>query len=341
MISNTPRRKIHFTLVIAIVAGVLLLGYLGSSYRLQEPAPEPLKLRLALSASPHAAMPHLAVAQGYFIKESLTVEIIPATHGRDALNLVLEGKADLASVADVPIAIAVLKGETLGTVAGIANFSNENSIVARRDRGINAPTDLRNKSIAVPFGTSAEYFLWAYLIRHRIAPGLVTLVNIPPGQIVQALNKGAADAVAVWPPLSIDAQTALGDNAIIFKGNDVYTGTFNIVGRKAFLAQHPKAMEQFVRALLRAEEFNRSKPEQALVKLAKQMNVDIRILQQTWKEFGFRIGLRQSQLITLENQSIWAMERGHAEKREIPSFLPNFYLDALLAVNPERVSIVR
>ena len=37
----------------------------------------------------------------------------------------------------------------------------------------------------------------------------------------------------------------------------------------------------------------------------------------------------------------WAMARGYIEKGPIPSFLLNLCLDALLAVQPERVTVMR
>jgi len=56
---------------------------------------------------------------------------------------------------------------------------------------------------------------------------------------------------------------------------------------------------------------------------------------------NFQVDLLQSQLITLEEQSQWAMARGYAERGPIPNYLPNLYVDALLAVRPERVMVAR
>jgi len=53
------------------------------------------------------------------------------------------------------------------------------------------------------------------------------------------------------------------------------------------------------------------------------------------------VDLLQSQLITMEDEARWAMARGYVAKGPVPNFLPNLYLDALLAVRPERVTVVR
>jgi NitT/TauT family transport system substrate-binding protein len=49
----------------------------------------------------------------------------------------------------------------------------------------------------------------------------------------------------------------------------------------------------------------------------------------------------QSQLITLEDEARWAMARGYIAMGPVPNFLPHLYLDALLAVQPERVTVLR
>jgi len=44
----------------------------------------------------------------------------------------------------------------------------------RRDRGIINPADLKGKKIATAFGTSAEYFMDAFLSHHGIRRNEVT-----------------------------------------------------------------------------------------------------------------------------------------------------------------------
>jgi NitT/TauT family transport system substrate-binding protein len=46
-------------------------------------------------------------------------------------------------------------------------------------------------------------------------------------------------------------------------------------------------------------------------------------------------------LVTLEDVATWAMARGYAPAQPMPNFLSHLALDALLAVGPERVTVVR
>lgn len=338
MASGTPRCQAWAFAAVAVALAVT--AYVLAWNQPVTPAAGVEKLSIALPDVPHAGLLHIAAEQGYFAAQGLDVTIVPATHGKAAMEQLRQGKVDLAAMAEVVFLLAVMKGETLGTVASVLSVSSDNAIVARRDRNIAAPRDLAGKKIGVTFGTGGEYFLWAFLVRHKLAPESVTLVDMPPGRIAAALAGGGVDAIATWAPIVAEAQAALGENAAVFTETNAYTLNFLLGGRRDFLQGHPRAMEKLLRALLQAEEFNRAQPEAALTLVAKRLNIEVETLRPVWKEFNFRVDLRQSQLIALEAQARWAMARGHVAAGPVPNLLPHFYLDALLAVRPERVSVL-
>jgi NitT/TauT family transport system substrate-binding protein len=340
MADDMHRRRV-WVLAAAFTAAALVLGYLGSRFLSSPPAPNLEKLSIALPSVPHAALLHIAAAKGYFAEEGLEVTVVPTIHGKAAIDLMVQGKADLGTASEVVFVLAAMKGGALGIAANMFSSSNDLAVIARRDRGISAPRDLAGKKIGVSLGTAGEYFLWALLIRHKLPPGSVTLVDMPPGQFAQELTKGTLDAVATWQPNVLNAQLALDDNAVTFHEPLAYTETFNVIGRSDFLKGHSKAIEKLVRAILKAEQFNRAQPEEALNLVAQLLKIDVESMRPIWKVLSFRVDLAQSQLITLEDVARWALARGYAEKGSVPNFLPHLYLDALLAVQPERVTVVR
>ncbi len=335
---RTPRHRV-WALAAAVVA-LAAMGYLLLRDQRAVPTAAVETLSIAFSPTLQTALLNIAAEQGYFTEEGLDVKIVPVTHGKAALEHLRQGDADLAAMADVVFLLAVMKGEAFGTAASMLSTANAHTVVARRDRNIGAPRDLARKRIGVTFGTSGEYFLWAFLIRHKLAPDAVTLVDLPPGQIATALANGSIDATATWPPILADAQAALGENAVVFTETSAYTFNFLLVGRRDFLQGRPRAIEKLLRALLKAEQFNRAHPEDALQLVARRLKVDVNALRPTWKDFDFGVDLAQSQLITLEDQARWAMARGHVASGPLPNLLPYLYLDALLAVQPDRVSVV-
>jgi ABC-type nitrate/sulfonate/bicarbonate transport systems, periplasmic components len=335
------RRLFQAGAAAALAAIILGLGYLGT--RGQPPARNSPaeKLSIALPVLPHYALVHVAAAKGYFAEEGLDVSIQPVNFGRTAIRDVVQGKADLAVAGEVPFVISVMKGDALGMVASLASISDDNTIIARRDHAIAAARDLAGKKIGVTFGTSGSYFLWAFLIKHKLSPDSIALVDLPPDQLVGALASGSVDAVSTWQPTSFEAQSALGENALSFTDADAYRNTILAVGRNEFLKGHANAIEKFVRAMLKAEQFMRSHPEETQILTAEWLEIDVVALRPTWKQFDFRINLLQSLLTTMEEEARWAVARGYVAIGPVPNFLPHLYLDALLAVQPERVTVLR
>jgi ABC-type nitrate/sulfonate/bicarbonate transport system substrate-binding protein len=323
--------------IAALVAAALAVAVVGTR---SVPAPPSEKLTIAVSSTPHAALLHLAAAKGFFAAEGLDVTVVPVSHGKAAMDLLAQGKADLAAAAEVPFVISVLNGERLAIAATVASVSTEMALVARRDRAIAKPQDLVGKKVGVTMGTSGEYYLWAFLIRHKLRPELVKWVDEPPGQIASDLASGAIDATSTWQPIRFRAESALGENAAIFSEPEAYTVTHVVVARESFIKAHTAAVERLVRAMLQAEAFNNAQPQQALALLAERLKIDPKALQPGWQDLDLRVDLLQSQLITLEDEARWAMAQGYAPKGAVPNFLPHLYLGALLAVKPDRVTVV-
>lgn len=298
------------------------------------------RLTLAVPAAPHAALLHLAAAKGLFADEGLEVQIVSVSHGKVALELLAAGKADLAAAAELPFVVEVMNGQPLAIVASVASATSEMAVIARRDRGIQRPGDLSGKRVGVTRGTSGEYFLWAFLIRHKLALDAITVIDLPPDQLDKQLANGVLDAIAAWQPTRFRAETALGAGAITLTEPSAYTASYVVAGQVGYLRQHPQAIEKLLRALLKAEDSLQAEPLRAQQMVADRLGVAAAALQSSWRDQAFRVDLLQPLLITLEDEARWAMARGHAPKGAVPNFLPHLYLDALLAVRPVRVTVV-
>lgn len=340
VVARPPVRGRRLRWAIAGLAlGLALM--LGLALR-RAPAPPALTdtLTMAVPSVPHAALLHLAAAQGWFAAEGLALRIIPATHGKLALDLLAQGKVQLAAAAEVPFVVNVMNGQALSIVASVASATSEMAVIARRDRAISRPADLAGKRIGITRGTSGEYYLWAFLTRHRLAPQQVTLIDTPPDQLQQELSSGRLDAIAAWQPTRVRAEQALGAAGITLTEPDAYTSTYVLVGQTGYLRQHPQVVEKLLRALLRAEAWQREQPQRALQLLAERLQVKPEALLPGWQDQDFRVDLLQSQLVTLEDEVRWVSARGYAPNGPMPNFLPHLYLDGLLTVRPERVTVV-
>lgn len=335
--SGLKRRR----LVVGLTAVAALAATYALSRRRETPPLAIERLSIALPLVPHAGLVHVAASRGFFADRGLAVTLLPQSHGKAALAELLRGGADLAASADVPVVIEVLNGAPLSIAATMASASNELAVLGRRDRGINTAADLRGRRVGVTLGTSGEFFLWAFLVRHRLAPESLTLVDLPPGRLIAALRGGSVDAIAAWQPVRHEAESTLGDAIASFSAPDAYAQNYVLSGRQELLSARPEALRRLVQALQDAERFVQLEPQQAKNLLAERLKLNAETLEPAWQTLSLELDQQQSLLVTLEDVAVWAMARGYAPVQPMPNFLPHLYLDALAAVQPERVTVVR
>jgi ABC-type nitrate/sulfonate/bicarbonate transport system substrate-binding protein len=92
-----------------------------------------LRVTIAYATPPYTVIADVAEMQGYYRKEGL--DAVPHRHstGKAALNEVLEGTADFATVAETPFMLAIMKGADISIIATIQS-SNKNNAVVAKDR---------------------------------------------------------------------------------------------------------------------------------------------------------------------------------------------------------------
>ena len=300
----------------------------------------PTKLSIAVTRAPDSALVYIAQALGYFRGEGLEVTLQPEEFGRVALETMLQGKADLATVAETPIMLAVMHGKPLMVVAGIFSSNTNIGIVARKDRNITSPEDLAGKRVGVAAGTNGDYFCYAFLITQGVPMNAVEIISLKPSEMASALESGQVDAVSVWHPFLYLIDKTLGNNGISFYGGSVYTYTFNIAAAERLVATDPLAVKAFLRGLKKAEQFANQNRDQAIDIVASATQLDTDLLTELWSSFSFRLSLEQALLIGMENQAKWAIKKNLVERKTPPpNFLESIYFKGLQTISPASVSI--
>jgi ABC-type nitrate/sulfonate/bicarbonate transport system substrate-binding protein len=299
------------------------------------------KITIAYSTASNAVLVYIAFAKGYFAEEGLDAVPQPHAFGKLALNAVVEGKADLATVADTPIVFAVMKGEKITTLAVIQTSNRDNAIVARKDRGIAKPAGLRGKNIGVPLGTNADFFLYSLLLDHDVKREQVTLVDMKPDEMAAALDQGKVDAVSTFNPTIKQLERQLGKHGIVFFGESLYTETICIAAMQEYPRKNPEAVKKFLRALIKAELFVQQNDKEARNLVAEFIKIDRAVLDEIWDVFTFRVALDQALLVNFEDQTRWVLKNKLAPRKTMPNYLDCIYADGLYSVKPEGVRIVR
>ncbi len=329
-------------ILIGIIAVAIIIGgYFLLSQEKTEYTGTVEKITVAIGTGPVTSLIHIAFVKGYFENEGLDLVLQQHQSGKSAFNAVVEGDADLATAADTPIMHAIMRGEKIYILATIASTEHDKMIVARKDKGVSIPNDLKGKRIGVSVGTNAEFFMDSFLITHGISRDEVEVINVKSNAMVDTLTGGEVDAVSTWNPHVNILRKGLGDNGVTFSGVGIYRETFNIVTKQDFANENPETIKKVLRALIKADEFIEENPDEAQETVAGKIGMDKAALNELWELFNFRVTLDQSLLVTLEAQARWAIENKLTNKTEVPNYLDYIYLDALEKVKPEASRIIR
>lgn len=337
-----PQRRPLLSQIAIALTIITISACLGGCDRKERPpSGPPDKVTIAFTTLPYTAITDLAQAQGYFQEAGLTVTAHYHSTGKAALDEVLEGKADLATVAETPFMFAVMNEAKISIIATIQRSNRTNAIIAKKDKEIQLPQDLKEKRIAATLKTTSEYFLHAFLATHSLAGTDVRLVYLKPEEILQALAKGEIDAASVFPPFLSQAQQQLGENGITFFEKDIYTQTFNVVVAQDFIRKNPAIIRKALLAMLHAEEFIKENPGAAQNTVADFRQADKETFRAAWSDHIFEVSLDQSLILALEDESRWAIRNRLTNATKVPNYLNAIYLDGLRAVKPDAVRILR
>jgi NitT/TauT family transport system substrate-binding protein len=338
---NTPPRGAAMASQIAVIGRILaslsLLGLLALAPPVAQAAE---RLTLCYDKAQAQLVP-LAQLRDFYTAEELDVELRAFPSGRQALEAMFAGECALSTVAETPTVYYSLQRNDFYILASIAQSDNFERIIVRSDRGILTPADLRGRRIAVPKFTTGHYFLDMYLVTHGLSPQDVKQIFMPPQEMAAAFRRGEVDAVAQWEPFIQKLAEEFGAKAQVFSVPGLHVSPFLLVGGRDTVRKNPVVIERVLRALVRAERYNKEQPANAKALVTHFYNTEEREINLIWSLKEQRISLDQSLLFILENAARWEIGlMPPAQRPALPNYLDFIYLDGLKAVKPEVVTII-
>jgi ABC-type nitrate/sulfonate/bicarbonate transport system substrate-binding protein len=328
------------------VVAVLILG-VGFWYILSKPKSEPAysgpidKLVIGAETSLLTSAVWVAKEKEYFDEYGLDVEIREFDSGKASFNNMLEGGVNISTVAPTPIMFQSFNRNDFSIFATFVYSDDDVKVIARKDFGISTASDLIGKKVGIVDGSTSQFFLSAFLARKGLKDIDVESVSFAPGDLPTAISTGEIDAIVVWEPHAYTATQLLGDNAIRLPSSDVYRETFNLMVMDSFRQNNPEVLKRFVKAIDKATMFIDDNTLRSQILVAERLKINHEDLSALWDDFIFAMSLDQSLIVTLENEAIWAIKNNLTDATEVPNYLDYIYFDALEAVSPEAVTIVR
>ena len=297
------------------------------------------KLVVADASQPAFALIYIANAKGFFADRGLEVSFRKFASGREALKSVLKGQADVATVFETPIIVNVGKGVGLKVLTALHSSTENTSMIARRDRGIENAADLVGKNIGVTLNTNAEFFLFRFLAIEGIPREAVNIISLKPHEMTDAFTTGRVDAIATWNPHLYHARKLIPAKHLRYFSSTAYT-EISVLAALAKTVVKKRAMFMgLVGALVEAEKYILNNSAEAIDITSRHLSGRLGdLIRATWSGYTFRTGLSNTMLSLLTEEAKWYAERG-SFPLTIPDFREFMEPSFLNEFNPTAVTV--
>lgn len=203
------------------------------------------------------------------------VQWVQFNSGSELNAAVAAGSVDIGLGGSSTTVAAIAQGVP-ARVFFIYNIIGENeALVVREGSGISSVSDLVGRRAAAPFGATTHYHLLAALGEAGVDPGQVSILDMTPGDILAAWQRGDIDAAFVWEP-SLAALLEMGGHVLISSGElaalGYLTGDIAIV-REGFAAAHPELVVRYLETELRAIELYKTNARTAADAVAREFSI--------------------------------------------------------------------
>lgn len=325
-----------------IVLSLLLLGAIAVfiwKYKDNAKPKETVRINLTVPQTAYSIPTIIAIEKGFFKENNLDVTVNYVKTGKIAMDDLLGGKANFANIVETNVAFA---GFNNPNIKVLCNFEKvyDAAIVARKDKGITSETDLKGKKIGVMLATTSQVFAEWFLEKHDVSKNDVTMVNLLPAALQSGIIEGSGvDAISLWQPYIYNVQKALGDNAITFKDNAIFTGYMNLAGNADFIAKNEDAVNGLLKAYIKAEEFIITNEAESIEIIARVLSLDKTVVESIWKEYEFRISLSKELLDATVAEANWIItSQKDFEGKQLPDYTKYFDVSYLKKIDESRVN---
>lgn len=292
------------------------------------------------------SVPYVADGIEAWKKYGLNASMATFPSGRESLESALTKDSEFGVSTDSPYLFAAMSGLKPVIFANYQRYSNDMKIVARMGRGVtgNDPASLKGKRIATRIGTSGHYALHKYLEMARLKKTDVTIVNMTPGDAINAMVRGDVDGVSWTSRAAFVIQNALKDEAFVMtqEGFSKFFASHQLMcTNETVMAQRPGILKAGVQAMLEAEAFM-AKDKAWMDIVAKRTKTTPEAVAKETADFEFQLRFDDRFVQDLIDAAEWAIEEKLAKRPDTDLrklFVSTFYTKALAEVAPDRVKL--
>jgi ABC-type nitrate/sulfonate/bicarbonate transport system substrate-binding protein len=324
-----------------IVLGVLALLTLAWFFRdrfagkVDPVKPTKQHVRIGIQNSPSNALVFIAKSMNLFDTSLVDVEIVEFSAGKLALQALLgkAGDLDVAVSAETPVTLALLSGASqLRILTGVVDARNECRVVVRKDGELLTPELYFSKprKLATSQGGSPEWLTYNFIERYKLDRSRLEILAMLPENMPIALKEGSIDGISIFDPYARIAEQDLGERGMTFLNADA--SSFYVLSTTQTVLDKKRAgIMALLTGLRAAQEVVRKDASKSKQLVLDQTKLDLALIEATWSNYSFQVGLTPAFFETCDRQARWAIETGkYPPTTTIPDF--RSYADSLTAI---------
>lgn len=230
-------------------------------------AAEPIVRMAYLQSDIHHLALWVALEKGFFKESGANVEVAGVFRaGPEIMTAFAADALDMAYVGEAPATTAVANNAARVVVVSQVNTEGSALVVAKTDSRIRVLADLAEKTVAVPGHSTVQDFLLRKALHTQGIPlERVNIIVLKPPEMIGALRTGQIDAFIAWEPYPAKGGT-MGVGRNLATSKTIWPGhpCCVLVSEQRFLEVHPETVRAVVAAHVKATEYIRQNPEEAI-----------------------------------------------------------------------------
>ena len=265
------------------VALVLLMAALlpgCSSAPASAPTEEPVKLRVAVADGLWGYdIASIENHKGFFKEQGLEIEWLKIPAGPSVVAALLSG--------DLQIGFTGPGGHTScadGSVEVISLdfIGNNDTIIVRKDSGINTLKDLEGHTIAAQLGTSGEILINLVCEAEGVDKEKLDIINMDMTGCVTAFLSGKVDAIATFGVYAQNIHEQLKNETVElcrvadYRDRSAILGSF--IATPAYIQENPDIVNRFLLGLYACQQFRYENMDQVIEFCAEDLEQEVSVI---------------------------------------------------------------
>ncbi len=263
--------------IVGIAAIIIILAVIVGAYFVSSSSANTIKQGYVPSTGD--ALVFIAYEEGFFKDEGLDVQLTQFSSVVDENNALAADKIDvMAGGVGEPLNL-ISKGQNLSVIGGI--MAGDSAVISSPGK-VAELQDIQNfkgKTVATVRTSTGDVIWKAALLNAGINESSINIVEFKtPGDVIQAVKSGKADAGIVWPPFEYTAEQ---QNLSIVKFSNDYIPNLpccRATVKTSTLQKNPDKWIKYERALIKAYDFYKNNPDKTVNITAKYVDMDKGVL---------------------------------------------------------------